>query len=81
MQSFLAASMMNVDMGLYLNFTVDEGDESGMGHGRPQGCEGLNRQSWLDNLKKRPGDDLKTFDVETYLQYGSKAGFIFEQEN
>ena len=59
MPTFLAASMMNVDMGLYLNFTVEEGDENGMGHGRPQGCPGLNRPDWLQNTK-RDGPVLDT---------------------
>lgn len=76
MPKFLAGAMMNVDMGLYLDFQIEEGEASGFGHGRPKGCEGLNRKSWLENWKKRPGADLPkdvSFDVNTYLQYSTKG--------
>ena len=41
--TFHFAAMMNVDMGLYIDFQIEEGEASGFGHGRPKGCEGLNR--------------------------------------
>ena len=34
MPNFMGASMMNVDMGLYIKFEVDEGDDNGLGQGR-----------------------------------------------
>ena len=74
---FMAANMMNVDMGLYVDFDIIEGDENGVGHGRPTGCEGLNRQSWLDNDKIRRGKvypkvQLPVYTEEGYLDYSSK---------
>lgn len=73
----MQANMMNVDMGLYVQFDVNEGDSNGIGHGRPAGCQGLNRKSWLDNEKFRPGMAFKkgmlpVFTEEDYLDYSSK---------
>ena len=34
MPRFLEINMLNVDMGLYIQFEVDQGDENGMGYGR-----------------------------------------------
>ena len=74
---FMRASMMNVDIGLFAKFDVSTGDKNGVGHGRPTGCTGLNRESWLANERLRPGtvhvsDPLPTFDEANYLDYSSK---------
>ena len=68
--------MLNVDMGLYLDFDIESGDDAngGMGHGRPKGCEGLNRPSWISHLRKRRGTVhangiLPEFTEEGYLEY------------
>ena len=58
---------------------MDQGDENGKGYGRPRGCSGTERQSWLDNLKLRPGTEFEKqqldidFSEETYLKYSSKG--------
>ena len=58
---------------------VNQGDENGKGYGRPRGCSGTERQSWLDNLKLRPGTEFEKqqldidFSEETYLKYSSKG--------
>ena len=41
---FMRVSYMNIDMGLYLKFSTLES-------GRPSGCSGLERSSWLENMK------------------------------
>ena len=69
---------MNVDVGLLVKFDVSQGDANGMGQGRPTGCAGLNRDSWLSNARFRPGEQFKTepvpapFNENTYLDYSSK---------
>ena len=61
----MGLTMMNIDMGLYINFetakgvTTPEGFE-GFGRGRPTGCPGLERSDWLDNSKRRHGTGLTT---------------------
>ena len=58
---------------------MNQGDENGKGYGRPRGCSGTERQSWLDNLKLRPGTEFEKqqldidFSEETYLKYSSKG--------
>ena len=79
MPTFIRASMLNVDMGLYLDFDVESGDDSdGQGHGRPKGCPGLHRPSWVDpKTKNRKGtvytnDILPEYTEENYLEYSDK---------
>jgi len=75
--SFMGSSMMNIDMGLYVQFDIAQGDKNGIGHGRPAGCEGLNSQHWLTNKQYRQGQvytdgKLPTFTEAGYLDYSSK---------
>ena len=68
--------MLNVDMGLYVDFDIESGDPThgGKGHGRPKGCQGLNRSSWINHLRKRRGTVyangiLPEFTEDGYLEY------------
>ena len=80
MPSFIGASMLNVDMGLYLDFDIETGDPSdgGKGHGRPKGCPGLTRPSWIDSKTKNrkgtvyPNEVLPQFTEEKYLEYSDQ---------
>ena len=86
MPSFMGASMLNVDMGLYVDFEIEEGEaDGGRGHGRPKGCEGLNRPSWISHQRKRRGTVhangiLPEFTEEGYLEYSDirTARFVIE---
>ena len=80
MPFFGARSYMNIDMGLYVKFDVEAGDEDGFGQGRPTGCSGLKRPDWVQNKGWRPGKDdpqgknvLKSFDSRTYLDFTSNG--------
>ena len=80
MPFFIGASMLNVDMGLYLDFDIETGDPSdgGKGHGRPKGCPGLTRPSWIDSKTKNrkgtvyPNEVLPQFTEEKYLEYSDQ---------
>ena len=49
---FMSVSYMNIDMGLYFKF-------SSLPSGRPSGCSGLQRNSWLSNDKKSNQKEVK----------------------
>ena len=67
---------MNIDVGLFVKFDVDPGNEEGYGHGRPTGCSGLYRENWLKNGVWRPGkinnDAISHYDPTTYLDFSDK---------
>ena len=73
MPMFGGRSYMNIDVGLYVKFGVDEGNSKGYGHGRPTDCSGLNRPDWIQNKEKREGKNgrNKPFDPKDYLEYSS----------
>ena len=72
--SFQAISMINPDMGLYLNFDTDE-------NGRPAGCTGLNNEEWpaLTKRKKfRMSGEVECELNQTPTQDGTTVSEVME---
>jgi len=74
MNVFQKFSMLSVDMGLYLNFDIDQ-------DGRPQGCEGMDSEAWLSNRYKYSGDVKCPLNTMRVDKHRTMADLVLEFAN